>query len=99
MKLSDEDRHELNPSETDTHLLDAWTPDRYAGDYPPYINLTMVRHKGDVIMTVRLPTVWGAGPGEDSSIRFTREMWRELARMFPKANEVFSACDELDAMM
>jgi len=86
-------------TEQDTHLLAAYTPERYAGDYPEYWNLTMVRMKGDVILTVRLPTSFRQPPGATSCVRFTRELWREFNKQFAKANEVFEAADFLDAIL
>jgi len=91
--------HALTTKEIDTKLLAAWTPERYAGKYPPYINMTMVRMQGDVLLTVRLPTVFAAAAGATSSVRFTRETWREFMNLIESANRVFKACDELDAMM
>jgi hypothetical protein len=90
-------KHEL--TESDTKLLLAYTPERYAGDFPEYINVTMVRLKGDVVVTVRLPTSFGQPPGEASCVRFTRGMWREFMKQVASANEIFEAADELDATM
>lgn len=90
--------HALANSETDTKLLSAWTPSFYAGSHPPFINLTMVRMKGDIVLTVRLPTVHGAPPGATSSVRFTREMWRDFLKASAEANQVYEACDALDGV-
>jgi hypothetical protein len=91
------DGHALASSETDTKMLAAWTAERYPGDYAPYFNLTMVRHQGDLVLTVRLPTVYGAPPGAVSRVRFNREMWKEFMKIVASADTVFKACDELDA--
>lgn len=82
----------------DTKLLAAWTPQRYAGDYPPYINLTMARMMGGVMLATRLPTSFGAPPGASSNVQFTREMWREFVKMIKVADKVFEASDELDSL-
>lgn len=89
--------HALASAETDTKMLAAWTAERYPGDYAPYFNLTMVRHQGDLVLTVRLPTVYGAPPGAVSRVRFNREMWKEFMKIVASADTVFKACDELDA--
>jgi hypothetical protein len=89
--------HALASAETDTKMLAAWTAERYPGDYAPYFNLTMVRHQGDLVLTVRLPTVYGAPPGAVSRVRFNREMWKEFMKIVDPADRVFKACDELDA--
>lgn len=94
-----ETAHQLQPRETDTLLLDAHTPEFYAGHYPPYINLTMVRMKGDVVLTVRAPSVHGAPAGETSSVRFTRELWREFVESVARADKKFQAADFLDATL
>lgn len=101
-----EDYHDLRvsrafrPDETDLHLLAAHTPTHYAGDYPPIINLTMLRMKGDVVLAVRAPTVHGAPAGDCASVRFTREQWRDfVALVVDPANKVFEACDSLDAIL
>ena len=92
-------KHCRQASETDTHLLCAYTPGLYAGHYPWYFNLTMIRMQGDVILTVRLPTVYGAGPGDTSSVRFTRDMWEEFYKNVERANKVFEATDYLDSIL
>lgn len=94
--------HQLTPSEKDTHLLAAHTPEHYYPPYPWYINFTMVRMKGDVVLTVRAPTVTDVEPrqmGETSSVRFTREMWREFVKQVEVANKVWEATDYLDGLM
>ena len=83
----------------DTKLLAAWTPESYAGDFPPYINLAMVRLAGDVILTVRMPTVGGGPPGNTSTVTFTRDMWKEFVMLMRDAEKVYEACDFLDATM
>ena len=91
--------HELQPAEKDLHLLFTHTTTNYAGSYPPYINLTMIRMKGDVVLTVRLPTVFGAPPGQTSSVRFTRDMWRDFIKGIEKANTIYEAADFLDGVL
>jgi hypothetical protein len=98
--------HDLKPTETDTQVLAAFTPTGYVPPYPWYVNFTMVRLKGDVLLTVRAPTVLpsdmrmeGRQPGETRSVRFTREMWREFVKQVAEANRVWEACDSLDAMV
>ena len=91
--------HRLLPSETDTKLLAAHTPTHYAGDYPPYMNLTMVRIHGSVILTVRGPSFAGAPAGDVGCVRFTREQWRDFVALIETANTMWAATDSLDAMM
>lgn len=93
------EEHKVAPTETDTKLVGAFTPERYAGDYPWYWNLTMVRMRGDVVLTVRLPSSFGTPPGATASVRFTRQMWESFAERFDAANKVYAACDELDGML
>ena len=83
----------------DRKLLAAWTPQIYSGAFPPYINLTMVRLKGDVVITARAPTTYGGPPGNTSSITLTREAWRALLRILDDAEKVYEACDFLDSAM
>jgi hypothetical protein len=98
-------QHTLQPDETDTKYLAAHTPFSYVPPYPWYINFTMVRMKGDVILTVRAPTILppsmameGRLPGEMQSVRLTREMWREFVKQVAEANRVWEACDALDCL-
>ena len=97
--------HRLMPEETDTHLLAAHTPVHYIPPYPWYINFTMVRMKGDVVLTVRAPTdgdmrgFENRRMGETSSVRFTREMWREFVKQVAEANRVWEATDYLDSIV
>lgn len=85
-------------------LLRAWTPERYAGDYPPYINLSTARpNPGSgqplwVRLTVRQPTIFGQPPGETTSVLLNSEMWREFVKMVPPANEKYEARDFLDSL-
>lgn len=74
-------------------------------------NLTMVRMKGDVVLTVRLPSEFSHyvetsngrlaawHPGAVSSVRFTREAWRTLVDQIGEADKVFQTCDSLDGEM
>lgn len=93
--------HQLAPSE-DTKLLAAFTPSDYIPPYPWYINLTMVRLNGDVVLTVRAPTggdmrgFESRRCGDTSSVRFTRDMWREFVKQVAEANVVWEATDYLD---
>lgn len=96
--------------EEETKFLGAFTPDKKmaAGYQLEYWNLTMVRLKGDVVLTVRRPSsfshyvesknkreaVWH--PGVVSSVRFTHDLWRNFVAGINEANKVFEACDELD---
>lgn len=80
-------------SEKDTMLLRAFTPAKTMapGFQIEYWNLTMVRMKGDVVLTVRLPSEFSHyvqtdggrmaawHPGAVSSVRFTRESLRRWA--------------------
>lgn len=102
--MSDEQKispHQLQPTEKDTHVLAAYTPEHYYPPYPWYINFTMVRMKGDVVLTVRAPTVTDVDPrqmGETASVRFTRDMWREFVKQVEKANTCWEAADYLDSI-
>lgn len=89
--------HSFAPTETDTKLLHAWTGVAYL--YPPLWNLTMLRMAGDVVLTVRLPAPEPRTMGAFSSVRFTREMWREFARQLPEFMKVYDAADYLDGEM
>ncbi len=91
--------HSVKSDERDTCLLEAWTATSYPGDYPPYFNFTMVRMRGDVVLTVRLPTAFGQPPGATSSVRFTREMWKEFVKALLSADRVFAAKDFLDSQL
>jgi hypothetical protein len=94
--------HQLLPTEKDTCVLAAFTPVNYTPPYPWYINFTMVRLQGDVVLTIRAPTNWKAEPrqpGETASLRMNREMWRQFVQEVAKANQQFEAADALDAML
>jgi hypothetical protein len=91
------DEHFLLPEEKDTALLGAYTALFYAGDYPDYLNITMVRGQGDVIITSRLPTVFGKPEGKTQSVRLTIDMWDELVKMIPLADEKLKAIDYVDS--
>ncbi len=95
--MTSEKTHDL-VNEKDTKLLCAYTPQRYAGEYPEFFNITMVRLDGDVVLTVRLPTKAGHPPGSTSSVRFTRDMWKRFMEQIGKANEQYEACDFLDSI-
>lgn len=86
-------------SDSDLNLLAAYTPTHYSGEYPPYFNLTMVRMKGDVLLTVRLPAGRGNPPGDATNVRFTREMWKEFVSQITEANKVYEAADYLDSLL
>jgi hypothetical protein len=89
--------HSFSAVETDRHLLGEYTPTSYPYGYPWYLNLTMLRRAGDVVLTVRAsPVAWGKD-AKTSSVRFTREMWREFAKLFESANKIYEAADSLDA--
>lgn len=90
--------HAFTPKETDRHLLSAYTSTNYYGDYPDYFNLTMLRMDGSVVLTVRLPTVFGAPEGATATVRFKRELWREFVKAIPAANKVYEAADFLDCI-
>jgi len=99
-------KHDLAPDETDVKLLAAHTPTSYVPPYPWYVNFTMVRMKGDVVLTVRAETVLppsmameGREPGETRSIRLTREMWPEFVKMVKEADVIWRACDNLDGIL
>lgn len=83
--------HALQASETDKHLLGAWTG--FEASYPQFYNATMVRMKGDVILSIRLHG------GAFSTVRFTRPMWNEFAKEFEAMNRIYQACDSLDAIL
>lgn len=99
-------------SENDTKLLRAFTPAKtMAPGYElEYWNLTMVRMKGDVVLTVRLPSEFSHyvqteggrmaawHPGAVSSVRFTRELWNSFVAQIADADKVFQAADQLDAL-
>jgi hypothetical protein len=94
--------HKFQPDEKDTHLLLAYTPTHYIPPYPWYINLTMLRNQGDVVLTVRAETNHKKEPremGETSSVRFTREMWRQFVKDIEAANRIYEATDYLDSCM
>ncbi len=99
--------------EKDTKLLLAHTPAKtMAPGYElEYFNLTMVRRKGDVVLTVRLPSEFSHyeqtdrgkmaawHPGAVSCVRFGRELWRSFVEQIAAADKVFQACDSLDGEM
>lgn len=94
----DRDQHQLSDNETDTMLLWAHTATGYA-NYPWYLNLTMSRHAGHVLITARLPTPDGKAAGSTSCVRFTREMWREFMEAVEAADKRFKAADDLDSIL
>jgi len=89
--------HARQPEEHDAHLLGAWTPASQGGP-PPYINATMIRRKGDVVLTVRLPHPAFGVEGATSCVRFTRETWRAFVEIFPEIVKVAKATDYLDGL-
>jgi hypothetical protein len=98
--------------EKDTTLLRAFTPAKTMapGFQIEYWNLTMVRMKGDVVLTVSLPSEFSHyvktergslaawHPGAVSSVRFTRELWNSFVAQIAEADKVFQAADQLDAI-
>lgn len=106
------DAHSLE-GERDSKLLSAFTPARTAapGFEIEHWNLTMVRMKGDVVLSVRLPSEFSHyvqtaegrmaawHPGAVSSVRFTRELWPSFVEQVAEADKVFKACDSLDAIL
>lgn len=89
--------HHQQPNETDTLCVGAWTPPGPGGNPPPYINATMIRMKGDLILTVRLPHPAYMVQGEASCVRFTRETWRAFLELLPEITRRYEAADFLDS--
>jgi hypothetical protein len=82
---------------TDEKLLGAWTG--VAHLYPPLWNAKIVRSCGDVVLTVRSPAPEPATEGSWSTVRFTREMWREFMAKVNEINKVAEAADYMDGIL